>query len=267
MDRFELNWPGADASFYTDGWRCRIVWRQKGQRGGGGMGGTIDNNQQCVKRAAESLEGAPYLLSALKARGHSRLADQIETEAGAPEAQPMPARSPVRTEQRERRNSAENRPAPKRVQPEKKAGAKPTAEKPKPVAAEKKSAPPAKAMDGNAWLQRLEGDAAFAAATNKRAKAWLDLGVIADETLLLKAPAAGSAAKQQEWVLKRTWPEAAKRKPEYVVASAFKGIASFLVEAGAEAKDVERILSALTDAAHPELEAAAKAWRAAGSTH
>lgn len=76
MDRFDLNWPKTDAIFYTDGWRCRIVWRQKG-----GPGGTIDNNVQCVRRVARSLEGAPYLLSALKARGHDRLASQIESEA------------------------------------------------------------------------------------------------------------------------------------------------------------------------------------------
>ena len=69
MDRFDLKWPSTDATFYTDGWRCRIVWRQKG-----GIGGTIDNNAQCLRRVADSLDGAPYLLSALKARGHDRLA-------------------------------------------------------------------------------------------------------------------------------------------------------------------------------------------------
>ena len=34
MDRFDLKWPRTDATFYTDGWRCRIVWRQKGGLGG-----------------------------------------------------------------------------------------------------------------------------------------------------------------------------------------------------------------------------------------
>lgn len=248
MDRFELNWPGADASFYTDGWRCRIVWRQKGQRGGGGMGGTIDNNQQCVKRAAESLEGAPYLLSALKARGHGRLADQIETAAADVAAAEPTARPPARTERAERRKDVENRPAPKRVQ-----SGKP-----------KRSASEATAATGRVWLKSLAGDASFEAAASKRAKAWIDLGRIADEALLLKAPAARGKA---EWVLKRTWPGDAKRKPEYVVAAAFKGIAGYLIGAGAGAKEVEQVLVALAQVAHPELEAAAKAWRAAGSTH
>ncbi len=214
MDRFELNWPGADASFYTDGWRCRIVWRQKDRRGGGGMGGTIDNNRQCVKRAAESLEGAPYLLSALKARGHIRLADQIEIcAAQAPEqvAQEVP-----------------------------------------------------KIADGKEWLKQLQGEGAFETASSKRAKAWLALGELGGEALLLKAPAASGKA---EWVLKRTWPEDPKRTPEYVVAGSFKGIAGYLLEAGATATDIERILAALADVAHPELGAAARAWRSTASTH
>ena len=252
MDRFELNWPGADASFYTDGWRCRIVWRQKGRRGGGGMGGTIDNNQQCVKRAAESLEGAPYLLSALKARGHSRLADQIETAAAqVPEVMPTTAHVPVRAERSARRRDTEKRPL--------------TA-KPEPIAAAKKPVAGAAAQTAaeKAWLESLEGDTAFERAGDKRAKSWLELGVMADEALLLKAPAAKGKA---EWVLKRTWPEDAKRKPEYVVAASFKGIASFLVDSGAKAKVIEQVLGALADVAHPELKAAAEAWRAAGQTH
>ena len=262
MDRFELNWPGADASFYTDGWRCRIVWRQKGRRGGGGMGGTIDNNQQCVKRAAESLEGAPYLLSALKARGHARLADQIETAASvAPEVPAQPVRAPTLTEPGERRREVENRPAPKRVQPKQNA-----TEKPEPLPVAKKSAktPAGKTtVAEKIWLDSLEGDSAHEAATNKRAKAWFDLGVLADEALLLKTPAAKGKA---EWVLKRTWPEDAKRKPEYLVAGSFRGIASFLIGAGVKARGIEQVLGALADAAHPELEAAAKAWRT-GQTH
>ena len=238
MDRFELNWPGADASFYTDGWRCRIVWRQKGRRGGGGMGGTIDNNQQCVKRAAESLAGAPYLLSALKARGHARLADQIETAAAeAPGHEPAAHPAPVRAERRERLEVAKDRPAPKRVE---------------------------RGSNEKTWLTGLKGDAAFEAAANKRAKAWLALCVVGDEALLLKAP---TAKGNPEWVLKRTWPEDAGRKPEYVVAASFKGIASFLVGRGAKAADIESALAALADVDHPELKAAARAWRAAGDTH
>ena len=89
MDTFDLKWPKTDATFYTDGWRCRIVWRQSG-----GMGGTIDNNQQCKKRVADSLSGAPYLLAALQARGHSNLATEIE-DLAATTAAVLPAQNAV----------------------------------------------------------------------------------------------------------------------------------------------------------------------------
>ena len=39
VDTFDLKWPKTQATFYTDGWRCRIVWREQG-----GPGGTIDNH-------------------------------------------------------------------------------------------------------------------------------------------------------------------------------------------------------------------------------
>ncbi len=241
MDRFELNWPGADASFYTDGWRCRIVWREKSRRhGSGSMGGTIDNNQQCVKRAAESLEGAPYFLSALRARGHQRLAAQIESAAtGTGAAAQPPVRSPRREEPRER-------PAPRRAE-----------RRERQVADE-----PAQAV----WLSALEGDAAFETARDKRSKTWYELGspVVPGESLLLKTPAAKG---KSEWVLKRTWPDDAGRKAEFVVAGSFKGVARHLVDAGIQAQGVEQMLSALSGVEHPELVEAAKAWRAKGSTH
>jgi hypothetical protein len=195
-----------------------------------------------MRRAAESLEGAPYLLSALKARGHARLADQIATYATVapkealkepPAVEPLAARRPVRAERRERFKEAIEAPACKRA-------------------------------DGKQWLQKLEGDGAFAAAPSKRSKAWLELGDLGGEAALLKVPAASG---KPEWVLKRTWPEDDKRKPEYVVAGSFKGIAGFLVDAGVTAADIEGMLAALADVAHPELEAAARAWRSAASTH
>ena len=255
MDRFELNWPGADVSFYTDGWRCRIVWRQKGRRhGAAGMGGTIENNQQCVKRAAESLEGAPYFLSALKARGYDRLADQIGSLA-VEEA--MTARPPVRSD---RRTDVENRSAPKRVEraevPVKQAE----------VPVKQAEVPQPQASTEAEWLKALEGDDAFELAKDKRAKVWHELGALTrtGEVLLLKTPAAKGRG---EWVLKRNWPEEAGRKPDFVVASAFKGIACHLVDAGMGAEGVEQLLSALAKTSHSELEAAAAAWRAAGRTH
>lgn len=245
MDRFELNWPDADASFFTDGWRCRIVWRAKGKRTGGGMGGTIDNNVQCVRRLAESLEGAPYLLSALKARGHERLADQIESAA----EQVVPVRQPLRSEHRTT-----------------------AAQAPRPVRAEKAKAAPVRTAPARVekpeqiWLKALAGSTQFAAAENRRAKAWLEIGSPGspDEVLFLKTPAAKG---KQAWVLKRTWPDQAKRKAEYVAAESFKGIAAYLLGAGAGTADVERLLSVAADASHPELEAAATAWRSAAATH
>ena len=74
MDTFDLQWPKTDATFFTDGWRCRIVWRERR----GGLGGTSDNNEQCKRRVAASLLNAPYLLNALRARGHGLLAEEIE---------------------------------------------------------------------------------------------------------------------------------------------------------------------------------------------
>lgn len=89
MDTFDLNWPKTQATFYTDGWRCRIVWRQQG-----GPGGTIDNHNLCKRRLADSLGGAPYLLAALRARGYGTLAEEIESLVETP-TQAAPAREAV----------------------------------------------------------------------------------------------------------------------------------------------------------------------------
>lgn len=245
MDRFELNWPDADASFFTDGWRCRIVWRAKGKRSSGGLGGTIDNNVQCVRRLAESLEGAPYLLSALKARGHERLAGQIESAA----EHAAPERQPVRREQ----GTSEAK-APRPIRAEK---VKPTPVRAGPARVEKPE---------QVWLKALAGSAEFTVAENRRAKAWLEIGSPGspDEVVYLKTPAAKG---KREWVLKRTWPDQAKRKAEYVAAESFKGIAAYLLGAGAGAADIERVLSVAAEAGHEELKAAATGWRSTAATH
>lgn len=80
MDRFDLHWPKMDASFLTDGFRCRIVWRSAGGRGG--PGGSIDNNVLCKKRLAEGLPLAPGLLDELRSRGYGELAAEIDELAG-----------------------------------------------------------------------------------------------------------------------------------------------------------------------------------------
>lgn len=225
MDRFELNWPNMDAQLLTDGWRCRIVWRQRGRHHGAGMGGTIDNNLQCVRRLAESLDGAPYLLGALRSRGHDRLARQIESAAGSEALRPVRAE----TGPREPRRAEARRPA------------------------RAPTVPPSAA-----WLQALTGSDAWEAASDRRAKTWMEIGQLGEEVLLLKAPAPKG---KPEWVIKRTWPDAAKRKAEYVAAGEFRGIARWLVDAGADEAFIEQLLSALSALPHEALEAAAGAWR------
>ena len=241
MDRFDLKWPKTDATFFTDGWRCRIVWRQKG-----GIGGTIDNNVQCVQRVAQSLEGAPYLLNALKARGHDRLANQIQS-----------AVEPALDEQ-----PTDHRPAqPMAVR---------TVRKPLPVTArqpapESASRKPAAADIVASWVDSLDGAAGYESAANRRAKTWLELGELPQggDALLLKTPAPKG---KQEWVLKCT---AASQKPTYVAASSFKGIAGYLLKAAADAAFIEHLFDACAEVSHVELASAARSWRAAahGATH
>jgi hypothetical protein len=241
MDRFDLNWPKTDAAFYTDGWRCRIVWRQKS-----GIGGTIDNNAQCIRRLALSLDGAPYLLGALKARGHDRLAAEIESAAeleatAAPRTTPAPNGS-VAKEAGESEKASKEAAEPPRRAPKEPA-----------VAAKREGAAPL-----DRWLEVLEGSGEFEAAANRRAKAWFELGSVGDETLFLKTPAAKG---KQEWVLKRTWPSG-DRKAEYLAAPAFKGVAAYLIGRGdASVPFVEGALAALKGCNHPEVADAAKRWR------
>ena len=220
MDRFNLQWPSTDATFYTDGWRCRIVWRQKG-----GIGGTIDNNDRCVQRVADSLDGAPYLLSALKARGHGRLATQIETLASA---EPEPPAAEVASTKREEPRKVEKKPSEKDRLAQ--------------------------------WLGKLTGPAEFESAASRRAKTWHEIGPLkdAEELVFLKPPAARG---KQEWVLKRTW-SGEKRKAEYVIAVSLSGICRFLVESGANTDVIERLLVCCQSVDHEELATAASAWRA-----
>ncbi len=235
MDRFELNWPGVDAQLLTDGWRCRIVWRQRGRHHANGIGGTIDNNVQCVRRLAESLDGSPYLLGALRSRGHDRLARQIETVADAEPMAPAEPSTPMQA------------PAPTEAAPPARS------QRREPAAAARKSVAPT-----TAWLDGLTGSDAWEAAANRRAKTWTEIGTIDGEGLFLKAPAPKG---KPEWVIKRTWPDAPKRKAEYVVAGEFKGIACWLVKAGAGDAFIEGMLAAVPEVDHEALEVAARVWR------
>ena len=241
MDRFDLKWPSTDATFYTDGWRCRIVWRQKG-----GIGGTIDNNAQCLRRVADSLDGAPYLLSALKARGHERLATQIESQVETQAAQELAPFQPAT-----RAPSDSGKPpakAPKKRQTQ------------DPVVAK-----PSDSQRISNWLQKLPGSAQFEAAASRRAKEWLEVGECADELFFIKPPA---RTGKSEWVLKRTW-SVGKRKAEYIVAADFQGICAFVVQSGAGTAVIERLLASCEGLDHEAPGAAASVWRSVmgGAVH
>ncbi len=73
MDSFDLHWPNATATLYTDGAHVKIVVRDKR-----GPSGTINNIELCKDRVAFGLDFAPQLLDDLKARGYRDLADDIE---------------------------------------------------------------------------------------------------------------------------------------------------------------------------------------------
>lgn len=250
MDRFDLNWPKTDATFYTDGWRCRIVWRQKS-----GIGGTIDNNAQCIRRLALSLDGAPYLLGALKARGHDRLAAQIESAAQAETAVTADAANAT--------TAAGNEHVTDTKATAKRERGKQAQDAPKGPAAAAKHHGGQPSLDE--WVNTLSGSGKFEAAANRRAKVWLELGTLGDEVLCLKTPAAKG---KQEWVLKRTWPTG-DRKAEYVAAEAFKGIAGYLASRDADTRFMEAVLGACGGCDHPELADAADQWRSAmtGAIH
>ena len=238
MDTFDLKWPQSDATFYTDGWRCRIVWRERR----GGLGGAIDNNDQCKRRVADSLMGAPYLLNALRARGHGLLAEEI---AGLSE---VTVSQEVRVSQ-----PAEGKPAVTRA-----------AKAPKTVKGPKKpKAAPARKPDAatqiSSWLKLLEGESGWEDSGLRRAKVWRDCAELEGQTLALKTPAAKG---KQEWVLKTTFADS-KRKAEYVTAPSVRGICECLNKRGvfSDASAVEAWLTGLEDADHAALAQAATVWR------
>lgn len=91
MDAFNLKWPGGDATLYTDGVRCRVVWRAQN-----GMGGAIENTELARKRVAGGLHFAPALVDELRGHGFAALASAIESLAGAL-PQPAPVAQPGST--------------------------------------------------------------------------------------------------------------------------------------------------------------------------
>ncbi len=85
MDSFDLRWPKTQAMLYTDGIHMKIVVRDKR-----GPSGTLNNVELCKDRIAIGLPFAPNLLTDLKTKGYSQLAQEIEQRAAmpAPSAKP-----------------------------------------------------------------------------------------------------------------------------------------------------------------------------------
>jgi len=246
LDTFDLNWPRTDATLYTDGWRCRIVWRERR----GGMGGTIDNNEQCKRRVADSLDGVPNLLGALRARGHGLLASEIAALADGEVAS-------VATGSQ----GADAPAAPADASAVRADGPAKQAD----GAAQRSKAPTARPAERiRAWVGTLAGDAEWETADSRRASQWAPCLEVGDEALLLKAPAPKG---KQEWVLKRTWPKS-KRKPDYVVAPSLRGIGEYLLSCGAfaDTEAVERFLAAAEALGHADLATATGMWHAAEAT-
>ena len=85
MDSFDLRWPKTQAMLYTDGIHMKIVVRDKR-----GPSGTIHNIELCKDRIAIGLPFAPNLLTELKSKGYTALAEDIEQLAEQPAAAPEP---------------------------------------------------------------------------------------------------------------------------------------------------------------------------------
>jgi hypothetical protein len=229
MDTFDLKWPRTDATFYTDGWRCRIVWREKR----GGLGGTIDNNDQAKQRVAGSLVTAPYLLNALRARGHGLLAEEIESIAG----EQVPGDAAQAAAQ----------------------GA---------VAQLPKAAPRAAAGSQiSSWLQLLDGEDRWERVPVRRSKVWHPCAQLAQAQLQLKVPAPKG---KPEWVLRQTYADK-KRKTRYIAAPDLKGICCWLHENGLfrDAATTEKWLIRIETLEHPAVAQAVASWRKAttAATH
>jgi hypothetical protein len=206
LDTFNLHWPGGDATLHTDGTRCRISWRAAN-----GMGGSIENNDQAKKRAAQGLSFAPALLDELRQAGHGALAGEIEQLAppAAPKTEPVVkprVEKPVRAE-------------------------KPVAAKPapatKPAAETKPAASKSKRTRIARWLETLEGSGAFETCGARRASKWHH-GKTWPDGLELKPPQGGKG----EWVLKIAADETA-----YFSAESFRGVCAALASRSAFAND------------------------------
>ncbi|MCZ6619661.1 MAG: hypothetical protein O7E57_16180 [Gammaproteobacteria bacterium] len=216
MQSFDLKWPKTTATLFSNGWRCRIVWRTDR-----GMGGAIDNNDQCKRRIADSLTGAPKLLEELRNAGFEELAKEVEAlaENTAAESPPPEEKAPSPPKETASRKAARKTPT------------KTSTKKPK---------KPSEEQVVSKWVRGLEGTDAWADADTQRAMKWHKLlaapsdAVDAHEFHLKTPPRRGT----KSWVLRRSWPNAkrGKAKPEFFTAENFRGVCVCLLSFAGDAR-------------------------------
>ncbi len=216
MQSFDLKWPKTTATLFSNGWRCRIVWRTDR-----GMGGAIDNNDQCKRRIADSLIGAPLLLEELRSAGFTELATEVEALAEKTATESPPS---VDT------------PPSVRKEPRKEAASTKT---PRTTPAKKPKKPSEKQVLAQ-WVRDLEGTDVWANADTQRSMKWHKLvsassGAVDAHEFHLKTPA---KKDPKTWVLRRSWPNAkrGKARPEFFVAENFKGLCVCLLSFAGKTK-------------------------------
>ncbi|MCZ6641593.1 MAG: hypothetical protein O7F71_08455 [Gammaproteobacteria bacterium] len=227
MQAFDLKWPKTTVTLFSDGKRCRIVWRTDQ-----GMGGAVNNNDQCKRRIADSLTGAPKLLEELRSAGFAELASEVETLAEQNQAEsstPAESTSP----RKETGDAADGKTS-------KKLSEKMSAKK-----SAKKSKKPAEKQVIEQWLRDLEGTDTWADTDAQRSLKWHKLlaassGAVDAHEFHLKTPARKNPGN---WVVRRSWPNAKRgeAKPEFFAAEDFKGVCvcllSFFKKAKAQVLD------------------------------
>ncbi len=218
MQAFDLKWPKTTATLFSDGQRCRIVWRTDQ-----GMGGAVNNNDQCKRRIADSLAGAPKLLGELRSAGFEALASEVEALAEQNQAEsPTPAEPP--SPRKEADKAASNKKSTK------------TPGKMSP----KKSKKPVEKQVIAQWLGDLEGTETWAGTDTQRSLKWHKLLAVSSgaedaHEFHLKTPARKGPGT---WVLRRSWPNAKRGdgKSEFFAAEDFKGLCVCLLSFFQKAK-------------------------------
>ena len=240
MKAFDLKWPKTTVTLFSDGTRCRIVWRTDQ-----GMGGAINNNDQCKRRIADSLSGAPLLLEALQNAGFGELASEVEALA--------------------ENISVESPPPTKKATPPRKPPADKKTSRKTPS---KKPRKPSEKQVIAQWIGGLDGTDVWANADAQKAMKWHKLLSASSDAVdahefHLKTP---TKKNPKTWLLRRSWPNAkrGKAKPEFFVAEDFKGVCacmlSFAERAGAQL--LSDVFMECTNLAqdHEAVQAAAGSW-------